>query len=475
MTKAQKIKEKDIIVSFSDSMSSEDVTGSCISIEYLDKNILLECGLHQGKGIKEGYEINKRKFSFKVKELDVIILFHNHIDHIGRVPLLYSRGCNSRIIVPNGSKKIIEKMWVNCSMILNGEAKILSKKLGRIVDPLFTDDDVANALGHVEELPIYAEHEILDGVVLKYLSSGHVAFGTSGILKIKKNEIWKTVYYTSDLGNPLYKNYYVHNLDKVKNADLTISECTYSNKEKSCSYPNQRVKDIETIKNVINQYCVEKRGKILIPVFAFHRAQQMGMLLYEMFHDDESFKIPIYYDSVLLRELNLIFADEFEEFSKVLKWKNMRMIEDRKERFAVMESSEPCIILSAGGMLQGGASVRWLEKLAPSTKNLILFCGYCGENTLGHKLKLKKQKTVTVNGNTVKNNIGVAKLKSFSSHIQYNELIEYLSDIRCGKIALHHSNLESKIIFKKELEEKLESKCNSAKVLAVNKSTKIRL
>ena len=91
--------------------NSEDVTGSCVLIETDTKKILIECGLYQGdESLLEQYRINTRKFDFKVKDIDYLILAHSHIDHVGLVPRLYKQGATCKILAPIGLKKLFDVM-----------------------------------------------------------------------------------------------------------------------------------------------------------------------------------------------------------------------------------------------------------------------------------------------------------------------------------------------------------------------------
>ena len=318
------------------------------------------------------------------------------------------------------------------------------------------------------------EIKLDESTTFKFIHSGHLVNSSSLILKLKKGQLFKTVYYTSDLGNIRYKSYYTEPLDRIKSADIVISECTYGNKERSCANKDQRDKDIERLKNVISQYCVKQNGKVLIPVFSLHRGQQMATILYEMYHNDNNFNIPIYMDSILLSEITKIFKQIFPEFNKVVEWDKIKII-DKNTRKVLMETNKPMIILSSSGMVTNGASIVWLRSMITNSHNCVVFVGYCDEGTIGYKLKLKDQKTITIQGQQYKNKIQVCKLKSFSGHMQYQDLLEYLSEINCQTVLLHHGNTEDRLSFKSDLEKEYAKKCKTTQVKVVNKSTVIHI
>jgi len=465
-----KSKKEDIIVSFSDSSAIETVTGSNVHVSYKNINIMIEFGLFQGGNMQECYSRNSRNFSFKVKELDYVFAMHNHIDHIGLIPLLYKRGCEAKIIIPTGSKEIMYKMLSNCSFILGSEAEILTKrsKNSKIYSPIYTQEDVDNIMKYIEEYDMYEVHGLDDLVRFKLISSAHVTNGTSLVLEIKKGQNYKKILYTSDLGNIRYKTYYCNNLDKIKNADLVISECTYADKKRSNSNPIDREKDKEKIYSAVEQH-----RKVLIPVFSFHRGQTIATILYEMYYEKGIDRM-IYMDSMLLNDITDIYKKNFPEFHKVMDWDKIKQI-TKKERDVLQNSKEKMIIIASSGSLVGGASVSWAKKLIEDDRNCIVFCGYQFEGSLGSKLKSKKQKTVNINRKTFKNKVNIVKLKSLSGHIQHDDLLEYLSSINCSVVALHHGNENDKLAFKNELKNEYEKLCKSTKVICPSRSTKIRL
>ena len=106
---------------------------------------------------------------------------------------------------------------------------------------------------------------------------------------------------------------------------------------------------------------------------------------------------------------------------------------------------------------------------------MILFCGYMAENSLGAKIKSKKTKTVTIDGDSIHARCNVMSLNSFSSHMMHDDLLWYYSSFNFDKIALVHGNFDDKVKFAHELQEEISKKDKSGKVICVNKSTEICL
>jgi metallo-beta-lactamase family protein len=460
--------------------NSEDVTGSCVLIETETKKILVECGLYQGdESLLEQYKINSRKFNFKVKDIDYLILAHSHIDHVGLVPRLYKQGANCKIIAPIGLKNLFDVMAKDSAHIMNKDAEDLTKKFNRLYEPIYTAKDVELALSYWNEYEKNQVVEIDDEIKIRFTNSSHIINSCQCELWVKNKNRTVKIGVTSDLGNISINQYYVDEFQPIEKANLLIGEATYAKELKNLTNKHKK-KDLEKIETVIRQVCIENRGKVLIPVFALQRCQVILTHLFDIFSKKEDFHIPIIVDSPLALKINKIFLEELkgeqrEKFKEVLEWKNLKTIKEFEDTEEMATNKEPCVFLSCGGMLQAGRAVYTAGKLLPNPYNCIMFCGYSSEESLATKIKNKKQKTITIDGKSIPCRCQSVILNSFSSHMQREQLLKYYSEGNFDKIAIVHSNFDSKIKFCKELQEQISKKNKTNKVICVNKSTEILL
>ena len=433
--------------------------------------------------VLENYRANM-KFVQKIKpqEIEYIIIGHCHQDHIGMIPTLYARGkCNAKIIVPKGSTAILKEMWLDSSFINCRDVEVLNIKDDRNYEPFYTEDIVYKTLDYVQEIESDNIVKLSDELAIRYTDAGHILLSKQCEVYINGGSHTRKILFSSDLGNIATQDtmVFVENFKPISSCNIAIMECTYSSKDRQCTKETYK-KDIEKIKSVVEQYCVDNNNRVLIPSFSLDRTPYILWILYSLFGKDENFKVPILVDSPLANRLldcysSILEDDRKELFDEMMSWKNIRRVITPEDSKAAISDKEAKVILSSSGMLTAGRSVKWTQSILPHENDCILFMGYSGEDTLAWKIKHNKDnKTININGKPYKNNAQIYDLKSFSSHMQRIDMINYYKSINCEKIYLVHGD-SNKIEFKHDLEEAIFDCLKSTKVVAVNNGTKISL
>lgn len=464
--------------------NAESVTGSCSKITTSEHTYLFELGMIQdGHTPLENYKLNSKLLQqIRPQDIDYIIIGHCHLDHIGLIPALYARGkCNAKIIVPAKSTAIIKEMWLDAAYIHQREVDIINLK-DRNFEPFYTESIVYNTLSYIQEITSDEIIGISDELSIRYKNAGHILLSKQAEIYIKSDSHTKKILFTSDLGNLTTQNsrVFVEDFEPVTTANIVIGECTYSARGKEITKKTLET-DIEKIRSAIEQYCVDRGQRVLIPTFSLDRTPYILWILYSLFGKDKEFNIPILVDSPLANRLldhysAILEGDGKDKFNEMMSWKNIKRVITPEDSKAAIVSKGAKVICSSSGMLTAGRSIKWVQSILPNENDLILFIGYAGEDTLAYKIKHEKeQKTININGKPYKNKAQILDLNSFSSHMQRKELINYYKSINCEKIYLVHSNNNSKLEFKEDLEKAISDCLKSTRVIAVNKGTKINL
>jgi metallo-beta-lactamase family protein len=475
-----KKKKQNILVSFVDEPASEGVTGSLVYVETPNHKILLDAGFYQSNDTKVDYDINNRNYKgFKVKQIDTIILSHNHGDHIFLAPVLYKKGCNATTYVPAKSSKILQAMLTDCAYINERDIEMLNKRLEKSYQPLFDNDDIDRFMNHVVELPVKQKIKIDDELTIQFIYSGHLTNGCQIELYVTTNNRTQKILYTGDLGNKFIPQPFTEILEYVEKANLVIAESTYAGRKDLKTTMKERQADLNKLKKLVLEQVVEKQGRLVIPVFAQARAQTLVFLLWKLFGKDKNFKTKIYVDSPLACKVFEIYLEILEGpdkavFEEMLTWENLVFVKDSDMSKALVSSKEPCVVLSSSGMCNNGRVKHHIKSIINDENATILFVGYAGEGTLADNIK-KNETKIVIDGEEYLRKCNWDMLTSLSSHITYFGMTEYYGSINCNKLVLHHGDKEGQYQLKKDLNEIYTQKCRTTNVIIANKDLKLEM
>jgi metallo-beta-lactamase family protein len=442
--------------------AAQTVTGSQHLLSINGKKILLDCGLYQGKR-KEAFEIN-RTFKYSPSEIDVILLSHAHIDHCGKIPGLVKNGFNGPIYTTAATVDLCQIMLRDSAHLQERDIyvvnKIRKKQHKNPFEPLYDFDDVEKAMDQFIGVQYSRAIEVAPGVMATYWDAGHI-LGSAGIL-LEVNENGKNyrIGFSGDIGRnnmPIIRNPNV-----LRDLDLLIMESTYGNRL------HEVADEVEEEVSQIVKSVVERGGKIIIPSFAVGRTQLLVYVLHKLFDQNRIPVIPIYVDSPLAveatkvyqthpecydRETYRIFIQSNQDpfgFGRLTYIKN---VEQSKE---LNDKQEPCIIISASGMAEGGRVLHHLANNIENKKNLILFVGYAAAHTLARKI-IDGETEVNIFGEPHKVKAEVRTMDYFSAHADQAELINYLKlndKNRLKNIFLVHGEEEQALPFREKLLQK---------------------
>jgi metallo-beta-lactamase family protein len=413
--------------------AARTVTGSKHIIE-LDngKRILLDCGFYQGKG-SETDKLN-RTFDFDPSSIDYLLLSHAHIDHSGNIPRLVKQGFKGTIICTPATRDLCLIMLEDSARIQESDAAYLNKKRSRkglnSIEPLYTIADAERAMSRFVTVPYDRDFHILKNVILRFTDSGHILGSAAINLAVTEKNRTIRLCYTGDIGRP--NDHILRHPQPFPQADYIICESTYGNRihEKNDFAEEQLLQ-------IVAETCVVKKGKLIIPAFSVDRTQEVIYALDRMQNKNMLPEIKVYVDSPLSTNATNVmrmhpecFNDSILDYMRTdpdpFGFNNLHYITDVRESIALNTSREPCIIISASGMMEAGRVKHHIKQNISDDKNTILIVGYCTPSSLGGRL-LNGDRFVGIFGekHEVKANIEV--LNSYSAHGDCNEMIDYLN------------------------------------------------
>lgn len=442
--------------------AAQTVTGSMHFFSVNGKKILLDCGMFQGKR-KEAFEINRRFEYFEPEEIDIVILSHAHIDHVGNLPNLVKRGFRGEIFSTLASKDLANLMLHDSAHIQQKDVEFVNKRRRRdgkvLFEPLYTQDDVTKTLSQFEGIKYRKPTEISEGITLSFFDAGHILGSAVVHLEIKNKSQNISFGFSGDLGRPNMP--ILKDPETMPDVDYFICESTYGGRFHSdASLTKSRLAQV--IKNAF-----DRNGKIIVPAFSVGRTQEMVVLLHELFDKNLAPRIPIYVDSPLSSNATEIFRlhpecfddetkDYLENNEDPFGFKQLIYITDVEESKALNEKDGPHMIISASGMAEAGRILHHLANNIENKNNIVLMVGYAAEHTLGRRI-VERNSEVNIFGEPRQLNAEVVVLNSLSAHADANELLSYCNNFNKGKlkdIFLVHGDFDQQQKFKTSLHEK---------------------
>lgn len=446
--------------------SATDVTGSAYLVKFKKYQTLLDFGLVQGGDIMTNYKANQEQIKkVRPKEIQYILLSHQHQDHGGLIPALFAKGCQAHIYVPFGSIPFLRLLWLDSLKIMQADCLKLQKKHGIKATPFYTEEDVEKAVWRCVDVASNIPYSITNDIKFTYYPAGHILYAQQILLELKEGSVIKRVGFTGDIGGTTPRPY-IESRQTLPFCNILIGENTY-NQPSRVNNTRDREQDEDKIVNI-----VDSSHRILFPCFSLGRTQELITVLYDLWNECKlPAHIPIYLDSPLA----IKFCDLWPEYPKwttIMNWKNLHFIKDYQDSIELQMSSERCVVIAASGFLQGGRIVSHLKTALPDEHNHLCFIGYSGENNLASQIK-SGQKEVVIDGTSVSNKANITDLRSFSSHASREELMDYYSECRFDKLALCHGQFDTKVDFAHELQDRLHNEAKSSKVIAINQDQRL--
>ena len=298
------------------------VTGSRHLVSADRTNILLECGLYQGKR-SESYSRNL-DFPFDPSDVDAMILSHAHIDHSGNIPNLVKRGFRGPIYATRATVDLCEIMLRDSAFLQEKDVEFVNKirrrKNEAPIEPIYTMEDAEAALELFQGIDYAEPFEVTPNVIATFRDAGHILGSAGVLLEVKESGKRRRLGFTGDLGRkdmPILRD-----PDYLRDLDYLIMECTYGNRDHRIS------EDVlEDLANLVRSVS-EKGGKIVIPSFAVGRTQLLVYLLHKLWDQNRIPDMPIFVDSPMAvnatdvfrrhpecydRETRRVFVDNHED------------------------------------------------------------------------------------------------------------------------------------------------------------------
>jgi uncharacterized protein len=396
---------------------------SAILVQTRESNVLLDCGINPGATDPTVAFPRLDTPQFDLDTLDAVVISHAHLDHCGFLPFLFKYGYDGPVYCSAPTSSLMTLLQLDYLDVANKQG----------VMPPYGQKDVRDTVMHTIPLRYGSVTDIAPDIRLTLHNSGHIL--GSSVVHLHIGEGLHNLVYTGDYkyGKSMLLEPAVAMFPRV---ETIITESTYGAPE---DIMPTRAESEEKITSIINQ-TLDRQGKVLIPVPAVGRAQEIMLIIDDYMRRGILKEAPVFVEG-MISEATAIHTAYPEYLAKNVR--NSILYEGinpfQSDYFTIVEhpsareeivDGEQCIILATSGMLEGGPVIDYFKRLAADKRNTIIFVSYQIDGTLGSRLQKGMTEAPIINANgkmevtTVE--MQVESVRGFSGHSDRRQLMNYL-------------------------------------------------
>ncbi len=399
-----------------------------------NSKVLIDCGIDPGSDRTPFFNAPEL---LPLDSLDAVVVTHAHLDHCGLVPVLLKYGYKGPIYCTAPTRDLMTLMLLDAIKVVNQEAR----------RGLYDSAQVRELVWRTIPLRWGETTDIAPDIRLTMHNAGHIL--GSSICHFHLGDGDHNVAFTGDMK---YERTWLFDAASTQfpRLETLVIESTYGGARNVQPSRQQATEEFCAYASKI----LGRGGKLVVPVFAVGRSQEMMLVLEQGMREGRLPKVPIYLDGMIFEATAIhtaypeflnnqlrtqIFQQGDNPFLSVV----FRRIDSPQMRNEVLDSTEPCVVLATSGMMSGGPVMEYFRGWAGDEKNALLFVGYQAEGTFGKRLQRGLTDVSYSDGGrtvSVRVRLEVATVEGFSGHSDRNQLMNYVASlsVRPRRIIVNH-------------------------------------
>jgi len=400
-----------------------EVGRSATLLSTRESKVLIDCGIDASDSAKPYFDAPEIQ---PLDRLDAVVITHSHIDHCGILPSLFKYGYDGPVYCTAPTRDMMSLLLLDSLKVSAGENRKVP----------FDSDDVRNVVKHCIPLKYGETTDIAPDVRLTFQNAGHI-LGSS----VCHFHIGDGLYNIAFTGDMKFEKTWLFNAttNKFPRLETLVIESTYGGYH---DIQPSRTDAANTLKSIIER-TFSNKGKVLIPVFAVGRSQEVMLVIEELMRTGKIDKAPVYLDGMIF-EATAIHTAYPEYLNSQLRTQIFQMgqnpflseifkrVETSDMREKICSDTESCVVLATGGMMNGGPVLEYIKTWGDNPLNSLVFVGYQAEGTIGRKIQKgvtelpmnDKGKQIIVNYR-----MNTETADGFSGHSDRRQLINYIATL----------------------------------------------
>jgi len=404
----------------------KEVGRSAILLQTKESQVLLDCGINPGASNPLQAFPRLDAEQFDLDSLDAVVISHAHLDHCGFLPFLFKYGYDGPVYCSAPTQSLMTLLQLDY-------LDVASKQGFRAP---YDQKDVRETVLHTLPLRHGLVTDVAPDIRLTLHDSGHIL--GSSLVHIHVGEGLHNIVYTSDYkyGKTMLLEPAATEFPRV---ETIITESTYgAPQDLMPSREEAETKFASVVNGTLGQ-----GGKVLIPVPAVGRAQEIMLIIDGYMRQGAIKEAPVFIEG-MISEATAIHTAYPEYLAKEVR--NRILYEGlnpfQSDYFTVVEhpsarqeivEGEPSIIMATSGMLEGGPVIEYFKQLAPDPRSSLILVSYQIDGTLGSRVQKGLTETPMMNSEgrieVIKVNLKVGSIEGFSGHSDRKQIINYISRV----------------------------------------------
>lgn len=425
---------------FTNLTRNTEIGANCYFLEWDDKRIVIDSGMHPKL---EGWESCPNFKPIDSSDVDAIFLSHAHQDHIGTLPLLLRQQTRAKVLMTYPTGRLGDVMLHNSVNVMVRQRE----ETGNTTYPLFTHREVNNVVSRWSYVPLRHQMNLKGDRVLpdpeeftfEMIDAGHI-LGSAGIVFRFGG---RAVLYTGDV------NFGDQTLSQAaqfpeKDIDVLIVETTRGDNPTAPGWTREgeEKRFAEALRDAF-----DRGGSILIPVFAIGKTQEILTILHKLRCGGPlASSVPVYIGG-LSAKMTMIH----DELARGVPRQHVGLqlldtvspyILSGKEAHQASPGRGKIFAISSGMMTEKTLSNVFARKFLADKTHSVFFVGYADPDSPGGKLRVaqrgsevvldKKEPPVRVNA-TLEN-------FDFSAHSGREQILDYILRLHPPVVVLVHGS-----------------------------------
>ncbi|HTP55223.1 MAG TPA: beta-CASP ribonuclease aCPSF1 [Thermoplasmata archaeon] len=406
-----------------------------------NSKVLIDCGIDPGSDRTPFFNAPEL---LPLDSLDAVVVTHAHLDHCGLVPVLLKYGYKGPIYCTAPTRDLMTLMLLDAIKVVNQEAR----------RGLYDSSHVRELVTRTVPLRWGETTDIAPDIRLTMHNAGHIL--GSSICHFHLGEGDHNLAYSGDIK---FERSWLFNpaTNRFPRLETLVLESTYGGYR---DIQPSRQQATEEFTHLVNQV-LSRGGKLIVPVFAVGRSQEVMLALEEKMRAGKIPKVPVYLDGMIFEATAIHTAypeflnsqlrtQIFQQGDNPFLADMFRRVDSGQMRNEILDARDPCIVLATSGMMSGGPVMEYFRAWAPDEKNGLLFVGYQADGTFGRRLQRGMSEASFLDGprqGSVSIRLEIATIEGFSGHSDRVQLMNFVAslDPRPQRILLNHGE-ESKTL-----------------------------